>query len=99
LHTSTLEGLPGSDLTAGDTGPFVATETLAILRRVCSKPIEPTMEAEVVRDLGLDSIQVLELIAELEDRFDISMPLNQLPQIRTVRQMIDQILVLVAARR
>jgi acyl carrier protein len=99
LHTSILEGQSDSDTTAGDNSLSVAAETLAILRRVCTKSVEPTMEAEVVRDLGLDSIQVLELVAELEDRFDISVPLNQLPQIRTVRQMVDQILLLVEARR
>ena len=35
-------------------------------------------------DLGFDSLQVLELVGELEDHFNIAVPLNALTHIRTV---------------
>lgn len=38
-------------------------------------------------DLGFDSLQVLELVGELEDRFGIAVPLNALTHIRTVSQI------------
>lgn len=44
-------------------------------------------ETELVADLGLDSVQVLELLLEIEDQFDISIPLNALPDLRTVKDL------------
>jgi acyl carrier protein len=41
---------------------------------------------------------VLELIAELEDRFDISIPLDTVPATRTVAQVIAQVVRLVDER-
>jgi acyl carrier protein len=38
------------------------------LKNVSRRPIEPALEHDLVADLGFDSLQVLELIAELEDR-------------------------------
>ena len=38
-------------------------------------------------DLGFDSLQVLELVGELEDHFNIAVPLNGLTHIRTVAQI------------
>lgn len=42
---------------------------------------------DLLADLGLDSMQVMELLLEAEDRFDISIPLNILPSVRTVRDL------------
>ena len=69
-----------------------------VLKNVSRRPIEPTMASDLVADLGFDSLQVLELIAELEDRFDISIPLNDVPSTRTVAQIVAQVARLVAAR-
>jgi acyl carrier protein len=79
---------------ASPTREQVAQDTLSILKRVSNRPIEPTLGSEVVGDLGFDSILVLELVAELEDHFDISIPLNNLAQIKTVGQMVDHIKIL-----
>lgn len=43
-----------------------------------------TEDSELVSDLGLSSIDVMEMIVEIEDYFDISIPLNILPDISTV---------------
>lgn len=45
-------------------------------------------ETELVADLGLDSMQVMKLLLEIEDRFDISIPLNILPDVRTVGDFV-----------
>jgi acyl carrier protein len=76
------------------------TEALVfdVLRNVSRRPIEPTLESDLVADLGFDSLQVLELIAELEDRFDISIPLNDVPATRKVAQVVAQVTRLVAER-
>ena len=69
-----------------------------VLKNVSRRPIEPTLDSDLVADLGFDSLQVLEVIAELEDRFDISIPLNDVPATRTVGQVVAQVASLVAAR-
>jgi acyl carrier protein len=40
---------------------------------------------DLVSDLEFDSLKVMSLIEQVEDHFDISVPLNILPDIRTVR--------------
>ncbi len=46
---------------------------------------EPLTEtSELVTELGLSSIDVMEVIVDIEDHFDISIPLNILPDIVTV---------------
>jgi acyl carrier protein len=69
-----------------------------VLKSVSRRPIEPTLQSDLVADLGFDSLQVLELIAELEDRFDISIPLNDVPATRTVAQVVAQVARLVEER-
>ena len=69
---------------------------IEVLRNVSRRPIEPTLGSDLVADLGFDSLQVLEVIAELEDRFDISIPLNDVPTTRTVAQVAAQVAKLVA---
>ncbi len=69
-----------------------------VLKRVSREPIEPTITSDLVTDLGFDSLQILELIAELEDRFDISIPLNDVPATRTVAQVVAQVTALVEGR-
>ena len=68
-----------------------------MLKNVSRRPIEPTLASDLVADLGFDSLQVLEVIAELEDRFDISIPLNDVPSTRTVAHVVAQVTRLVDA--
>jgi acyl carrier protein len=67
------------------------TEVIAIVKRVSRRPIEPTVDSDLALDLGFDSLLVFELIAELEDRFDVSIPLNDIEKIRTIAQVSDHL--------
>jgi acyl carrier protein len=49
------------------------------------KPV--TGDTDLVADLGLDSLQVMELLMELEDAFDISIPVNVMADVRTVGEL------------
>jgi acyl carrier protein len=69
-----------------------------VLKSVSRRPIEPSLSSDLVADLGFDSLQILEVIAELEDRFDISIPLNDVPATRTVAQVVGQVTRLVEGR-
>lgn len=71
---------------------------IAVLKTLRSRPIEPTLESDLIVDLGFDSVRVLEVIAELEDRFDVSIPLNDLPLTRTVAQVVALVAALVDGR-
>ena len=68
------------------------------IKTASRRPIEPALANELVADLGFDSLQVLDVIAELEGRFDISIPLEDVPATRTVAQVIRQVRWLVEAR-
>ncbi len=50
-----------------------------------------TEDTELVADLNLDSVKVMELLLNIEDRFDISIPLNILPDVRTIKDLSLQI--------
>jgi acyl carrier protein len=69
----------------------IERDTLSILKRVGRPGIEPTRNSEFVADLEFDSIQVIELVAELEDHFNVSIPLNELPRIKTVGDMTAEL--------
>ena len=49
------------------------------------------VETDIVADLGLDSLKVMKLVENVEDSFDISVPLNVLPEVRTVGDFAQQI--------
>lgn len=68
------------------------------IKTASRRPIEPALASELVADLGFDSLQVLDVIAELEGRFDISIPLEEVPATRTVAQVVGQVRRLVEAR-
>jgi acyl carrier protein len=76
----------------------IEDRVLDVLKNVSRRPIEPTLDSDLVADLGFDSLQVLELVAELEDRFDISIPLDNVPATRTVAQVVAQVARLVDER-
>jgi acyl carrier protein len=58
---------------------------------VSRHPIEPAPESELMADLGFDSLQILEFVGELEDHFNIAVPLNSLTHIRTVGQIAAEV--------
>ncbi len=42
-------------------------------------------------DLELDSLTVMDLVASIEDEWDIVIPLNMLPELETVGQVADAV--------
>ena len=83
---------------AHPTANHIEEGVIEVLQNVSRRPITPTLTSDLVADLGFDSLQVLEVIAELEDRFDISIPLNDVPATRTVAQVVAQVAALVGSR-
>lgn len=44
-----------------------------------------TENSDLMADLGLNSVKVMDLLLNIEDSFDISIPLSELPDIKTVK--------------
>jgi acyl carrier protein len=52
---------------------------------------EITPEANFMKDLGIDSLDYAELVMELEQAFDITIPDNEAEKIKTVGQAINYV--------
>lgn len=75
----------------------VGQDVLTILRRVCRRPVELAPHSTLAADLGFDSLQTLEFVAELEDCFGIVVPIDQMPRIQTVDEAVTCVRSLLAA--
>jgi acyl carrier protein len=76
----------------------VVTEIVKRLEpfQVDSRPI--TGSTVITKDLNIDSLAVMDMVMELEDRFDISIPLNDVAEIHTVDELADAVLRKVGSR-
>ena len=46
---------------------------------------------DLVADIGLSSLEVMEFIEKIEDHFNISIPLNILPDVNTVGELAKKV--------
>ncbi|BCX81423.1 acyl carrier protein [Methylomarinovum caldicuralii] len=69
----------------------VLEELLQTLRTLVPQATEIDEDTELVGSLGLDSMKVMNLLQEVEDHFDVSIPLNVLPDVRTVGDLARKI--------
>lgn len=69
----------------------IKSELINLLKQFTKTDIEITESLHIMNELGLDSVLVMELMMELEDHFDISIPLNALPDVNTVADLISEI--------
>lgn len=68
---------------------------IATTRRV---PIETVRPDSTFEELGIDSLDRINILFELEGEFDIQIEDEQAKQVSTMQQMIDGITLLVAAK-
>ena len=68
---------------------------LKSLNELPGKTAEVTPQTNLTADMKIDSIDMMELLMEVEDTFDVSFPLNMMANINTVREFADQIKQLV----
>ena len=69
----------------------ILKEVYEILTQFVPQGQQLTEETDMIVDLGLDSLKVMKIVETVEDRFDISIPLNILPEVRTVGDFAAQI--------
>ena len=61
------------------------------LESLNKKNLELSESTELVADIGLSSLEVMEFIEKIEDHFDISIPLNILPDVNTIGDLATRV--------
>lgn len=67
------------------------SDVMAFIAPLVPEGQQLTPETDLVADLGFDSLKVMKLLEDVEDSYDISIPLNILPEIRTVGDFCEQL--------
>jgi len=62
-----------------------------IVEQLNVNPDEVKLESNFVEDLGADSLDVVELVMALEEKFEIEIPDSEAEKIKTVQDVIDYI--------
>ena len=63
----------------------------AALSQTVGRRVEISDDTNIARDLGLDSLAVMNFIMALEDEYDISIPLDRVAQVETVGDLVTAI--------
>ena len=64
----------------------------AMLAKQLNLPAEKiTLESDIIKDLGADSLDVVELLISLEDDYGISIPEDDIAGVKTVKDIVDMI--------
>lgn len=64
---------------------------LLILQKRSEGTVALSEDTELIGDIGLSSLEVMELVEKIEDHFDISIPLNILPDINTLGDLAKKL--------
>jgi acyl carrier protein len=62
-----------------------------VVEQLNVSPDEVTLEANFVEDLGADSLDVVELVMALEEKFEIEIPDSDAEGIQSVKDVVDYI--------
>lgn len=73
--------------TSTEPSPDTLATLVKILETFNKTGTELKPETRFTEDLNFDSLIVMEFVAVVEDEFDISVPMNILPDVATVKQL------------
>ncbi len=76
----------------------VQARVLALLENKIGDQRAIDLNSSVIEDTGLDSVSVMDLVMELEDEFDISIPLDRIAEVRTVGDLASAVEALAEGR-
>lgn len=67
-------------------------ETIAReIAKVAPRQVQVTPATSVTRDLGLDSLAVMNFVLTLEETFDVSIPMDRIAGVETIADLIATI--------
>ena len=69
----------------------VLATSVSIVSRLVQADTELSADTELQEDVGMTSLQVMDMVLEIEEEFDISFPLNRLPDIQTIKDLAQEI--------
>ena len=64
---------------------------LELLNAHMGAGVTANLDTRILADTTMDSVKVIDLLLELEEEFDITIPLNNLAEAETVRDLIEEI--------
>jgi acyl carrier protein len=64
------------------------------LRIALGKPVSLSDQTNIVNDLGLDSVAVMDFVMEIEDKLDVSIPLDRIAEVETLGDLIRTVHIL-----
>jgi acyl carrier protein len=82
--------LRGSDMQW--TADEVQGEIVRLLQPFNPKDIEITPQTDLSADLLMDSVAAMNLVMEIEDRFEIDIPISLLPDVNSLQDLVDVVL-------
>jgi len=74
----------------------ILKDVVHILRESLGTELEITPQTHLEADLAIDSLRAMEILAAVEDHFDITIPINILNEVQTVEDLVLQIEKLLA---
>ena len=63
----------------------------ALLEPINDKGVKLSRETDIITDLEIDSVSLLDVVMDIEDNYDISIPVNTISEIKTVGELVDAI--------
>ena len=62
-------------------------EIVGVLEARVPPGIRISPKTRIARDLGLDSVAIMDFVMDIEDHFDISIPLDRIAEVETVEDL------------
>jgi acyl carrier protein len=65
----------------------IEAEIVGVLAARVPAGTQISPKAKIARDLALDSVAVMDFVMDIEDNFDISIPLDRIAEVETVEDL------------
>jgi acyl carrier protein len=78
--------------------PDIQQDDDLVFRRICAfleplnkKSVKLARDTDLIADLEIDSVSVLDMVMDIEDAYNISIPVNTISETRTIGDLVDAI--------
>jgi len=70
----------------------VLDEIRSLLEPYNPNGVEISLKTDLSSDLNIDSVAAMNLVMEIEDKFELDIPINQLPDMNTPKDLVEIVL-------
>ena len=67
-------------------------DILSLVRQSTETDMPVTLETHLIRDMGLSSVEIMLLVSDLEDHFDVTIPPARLRRAQTVGDLAQLVI-------